>query len=84
MITTLQMRIQSGTFRDHALEQGATVQELAEEVRARVLKQLEQMNFRAVAAAVLGEQTMTFQVTVRDPYADLPEMEEGGEDECRQ
>ena len=76
MITTLQVQIQSGTFRDHAIEQGATVQELATVLKEHVTQALAEINYRAVAAAVLADSGMTLDVPVRDGYADLPEDDE--------
>ena len=69
MITTVQMRIQNGTFRDHALEQGATVHEVAQYLRDEAAAALGRLNFRAVAVAVLSDSEISFPVEVRDPYA---------------
>ena len=71
MITTVQMRIQNGTFRDHALEQGATVHEVAQYLRDEAAAALGRLNFRAVAVAVLSDSEISFPVEVRDPYADI-------------
>lgn len=78
MITTIKLDIQSGTFRDHAVEQEATVQELAAHLHEECASALVNCNFRAVAAAVLKDEQLSFSLPVRDSYADLPE--EGDDD----
>ncbi len=73
MHTAILLTIDAASYRQHALEQGATVQELARNLKAAALTTLAKMNLTMLAADLLQGHESTISETLRDTYADLPD-----------